>query len=100
MGRRKGGWLLGGMELVVVLVLAMAAMMLDGDDDEQRREEDCGTQPEVRCSPLAPACACDWVGSRHCAGLCSAVPMCRPGKARAQRNACVWTMMDESSGRE
>lgn len=40
-----------------------------GDDDELRREE-CGTQPEVRCSPLAPACARDWVGSRHCAGLC------------------------------
>ena len=58
----------------------MTVMMLDGDGDEQRRE-DCGTQPEVSCSPLASVCACDWAGLRHCAGLCSAVQdcaMCRP----------------------
>lgn len=76
----------GMLVVVVVLVEAMAVMMLDGDDDEQRREE-CGTQPEVRCSPLAPAFACDWVGSRHCAGLCRTV-LCN-----------VRAMMCESSGR-
>lgn len=75
-----------------------------GDDDDEQRREQGGTQPRVGCSPLAPACARDWVGSRHCAGLCGAV-LCnvhvRQGEgAEKDLCVCVWTTMDESSGRE
>lgn len=81
-------------------MLGMMMMMSSaGNNVEHNLERDA-----ARVRLLAPACARDWVGSRHCAGLCCAV-LCdvhvRQGKgAEKDLCVCVWTMMDESSGRE